>query len=346
MDNLKRYYNVLKRMNLQDEQQISDALRKKGFYNHSDIFPLSSLHFELTEQCNAFCKHCYNNSGQSTDKQMSRQEWIDFTKYIISKGGMFECLISGGEPLLFGEDLFTIMDLLHDDGSIFLLMTNGYLLNEQIVQRLTKYKYHWIQISIDSYSANYHDEFRGLTGLWEKAVAGSILVSKYNIPLKIAHCVTPYNVDDFDKMCELAYSVGASSLMAGGISLSGRSSLHRNYLLSDSDKAKLREKIRINREKYKGKMQVRLTNTVKSGLIRHSKSPRSGAIIRPNGDIKIDGMAPFIVGNILRDDFSDIWREKVDLAWSHPKVIEYIENYDLNDQNKRYINYFDEDIYL
>ena len=26
-------------------------------------------------------------------------------------------------------------------------------------------------------------------------------------------------------------------------------------------------------------------------------------MVRPNGDIRIDGMAPFVIGNILTDDF-------------------------------------------
>lgn len=346
MNNLKKYYNVLKKMNLQNEFEINEALKRKGFYNNSEIFPLSSLHFELTERCNAFCKHCYNNSGEKDVDIMTPELWINFARYIVSKGGMFECLISGGEPLLLGEKLYDIMDLLHEDGTIFLLMTNGYLLNENNVKQLTKYQYHWVQVSIDSANPEYHDEFRQLKGLWAKATAGARLISANNIPLKIAHCITPYNIHDFDNMCDLAYKLGASSLMAGGISLSGRTNLNRDLLLNDNHKKILQEKIKLNREKYNGLMQIRMTNSVKVGLLNHSKRPSSGAVIRPNGDIKIDGMAPFVIGNILKDDFESIWTNKINTCWEDERVIKFINNFGANDRNLDYINYSDDNIKL
>ena len=37
MNNLKKYYNVLKKMNLQNEFEINEALKRKGFYN-KDIY--------------------------------------------------------------------------------------------------------------------------------------------------------------------------------------------------------------------------------------------------------------------------------------------------------------------
>ena len=116
MDNKRRYLNIIRKMNLQEEDLINDALRKKGFYSGNTTYPLSSLHFELTSHCNAFCKHCYNNSGTNNIiDAMTPEKWIDFSKYIVDKGGVFECLLSGGEPLLLGDKLFDIMNILHED---------------------------------------------------------------------------------------------------------------------------------------------------------------------------------------------------------------------------------------
>ena len=111
MENLRRYLNVIRKMDLQDEKKISEALKLKGLYENSNSFPLSSLHFELTESCNAYCKHCYNVSGNNIKAdRMTPASWVDFSKYIVEKGGVFECLLSGGEPLLLGNYLFDIMD--------------------------------------------------------------------------------------------------------------------------------------------------------------------------------------------------------------------------------------------
>lgn len=134
--------------------------------------------------------------------------------------------------MLFGEKLFDIMDIFHNDGTIFLLMSNGYLLDDYVAQKLAKYKYHWLQISIDGATEIYHDWFRQIKGSWKKSIEAAKNISENGIPLKIAHCVTPYNMDDIDDMCNLAYSLGARSLKMGGISLSGRTALNRELLLS------------------------------------------------------------------------------------------------------------------
>ena len=135
-------------------------LQSIGLYPKKFKFPLL-LQLELTRRCNVFCKHCYNNSGvdNTVCDAMTPQKWKDFCRYIVAHGGIFECVISGGEPLLLGDDLFEIMDILHNDGTYFLLITNGFLLTQEKVERLKKYRYKWIQVSIDGADADFHDSF-------------------------------------------------------------------------------------------------------------------------------------------------------------------------------------------
>jgi MoaA/NifB/PqqE/SkfB family radical SAM enzyme len=314
------------------------------------FFPIDSLHFELTSHCNMKCIHCYNNSGVDNMKSdlMTPKKWIEFSKYLVDCGGVYETILSGGEPFLLGDTAIEIMDILNESGKKrwFSILTNGYLLDEEKVIKLSKFRYHWLQISIDGVDARYHDCFRNMQGSWEKAVSAAKLVSQYGIPLKIAHCVTPYNIKDLDRMFELAYSLGASEIIAGGISYSGRASKNKNYLLSSEQENALQTVIEKNREKYFGKMIVKNANTDKGGLIRHGKKPRSCAIIRPNGDIRLDGMAPFVIGNILKDDFKYVWENRIDLAWEDERVKAYIQDYDERDWNLKFINYVDKDEYI
>ena len=204
-----------------------------GLYPKKFDMPIL-LQFELTHKCNVFCKHCYNNSGtHNTYKDaMTPEKWKQFCHYIVEKGGIFECIISGGEPLLLGNDLFDIMDILHEDGTYFLLITNGFLLTEEKVEKLAKYHYKWIQVSIDGATAEYHDAFRQKNGSWNRAVNGAFMVSSAGIPLTIAHSVSAQNLNDVDAMCDLAYELGASNIILGEISLSGRTYDNQNLLLN------------------------------------------------------------------------------------------------------------------
>ena len=348
MKDYEKYHGALNEINSVDEVAVKNALEKAGLYSKAHTFPLASLQFELTSHCNEACKHCYNNSGvhnNNVPDAMTPEKWIDFAKYLVEHGGVFECLLSGGEPLLLGKALFEIMDILHDDGTCFLLQTNGYLMTETIAKKLRKYRYHWVQISIDGVNAAYHDDFRQKAGSWERAVNSAKLIAKNDIPLKIAHCVTPYNLLDIDDMCAFAYSLGASAITVGELCLSGRVSQNQGLLLDNEQRKVLFKKVEENEFRYQGRMRVKSSNSIRYGLERQKKKPYSSALIRPNGDIRIDGMAPFVIGNILTDDFSEVWK-KINTCWNNPKVIEFISNFNDDDRNYSFINFTDDDIYI
>lgn len=342
-----KFHNV-DRLDLINEKKVNQILQQQGVYSKSNIFPIASLQFELTSHCNMFCKHCYNNSGISNTVSdlMTGEKWVEFSNYLVNQGGIFECILSGGEPLLLGERLFEIMDILHNDGTCFMLLTNGFLITDESAKRLRKYRYHWLQISIDGVTAEYHDSFRQRKGSWNKAVEGALKISENKIPLKIAHCVTPYNLQSIDEVCEFAYFLGASCITVGQLCFSGRAAHNKELLLSDTQQKFLYRKVEENIAKYAGKMKVKSSNSVRMGLERHRRNPNSGAIIRPNGDIRIDGMAPFVIGNILLEDFADVWKRKISTCWDNPKVREYIEGFDDNDRNNFYLNYLENDIYI
>jgi MoaA/NifB/PqqE/SkfB family radical SAM enzyme len=341
-----KIYNAIDKKTIADEKNKIILMQKAGLYPTSFDFPLT-LQFELTSRCNVYCKHCYNNSGNNKNEDaMTAEKWIDLCHYVVDHGGIFECILSGGEPLLMGDALFDIMDILHDDGTSFLLITNGYLLDKEKVKRLAKYRYHWLQISIDGCNAEYHDDFRQRKGTWERAVKGAFMVSAEGIPLTIAHCVTPYNLDDIDKMCELAYELGASSIIIGEVSLSGRTSQNRDLLLNAEQKAILLEAYERNYNKYLGKMLVQRNSTIRNSMERYQNMPNSGLIVRPNGDLRLDCMAPFVIGNVLHDDFETVWKEKHVNCWKNPLVQEYIDNFKEGDNNTLLTNYVDKDIVI
>lgn len=335
-------------VDLQNEKEVNTVLNKLGLYSTSNSFPISALLFELTSHCNLACKHCYNKSGENnfTPDAMTPEKWIDFSHYLVEHGGVFEVILSGGEPFLLGNKIFDIMDILHDGGTIFYINTNGYLLSTTIIDKLTKYHYHKIQISIDGATPERHDTFRQKKGSWEKAIAGAKAISKTKIPLKIAHCITPDNLYEIDDMCSLAYSIGATDIMVGIISLSGRATENQEILLNENQIQYLNDKIHENSEKYNGRMGVKLSHPVKEGLEKHILKPNSRALIRPNGDIKLDGMLPFVVGNILKDDFADIWERKIKKAWNDPLIIEFINGFNKDDRNYSVMNTYVEDVYI
>ena len=322
------------------------AMQNVGLFPEYYSYPIT-LQFELTGACNLACKHCYNRSGDKDRVQYTRmtpEKWKDLAKQIVDDGGIFQCIISGGEPLLLGDNLFEIMDILHDDGTSFVVITNGMLLNKEKAKRFAKYRYFWFQVSIDGSTAELHDEFRGVQGSWNNAVNGAMEISNNGIPLVIAHSVTPKTLPYLDDMVQLAHSVGAGSIMIGEILPSGRAIANDDIMLNHEQRNYLYGTIQELTRKYAGKIKIERSMNITSSMERYTSQPNGGGIIRPNGDFRLDCMAPFTIGNVLEESIKSMWDKKGRDAWQNPKVLEFISSIDAEKQRGNILNHVSDDI--
>jgi len=72
----------------------------------------------------------------------------------------------------------------------------------------------------------------------------------------------------------------------------------------------------------------------------------TGAIIRPNGDIRLDCIAPFVIGNVANLPFYEQWKKGRN-AWQDERVKKYINSVDLySGKSTLHKNHIDGDISL
>lgn len=327
-------------------QQEREKLIADGCYPENFRFPLS-MQFEVTSKCNLRCKHCYNRSGENkTPDAMTAEAWIAFAKKLVAKGGILEATISGGEPLLLGEKLFEFMDVLHDDGTVFNFISNGYLFDKKILERLQKYRFYWVQISLDGYNSKLHDEFRGVKGSWERAANAAYRIALSGIPLRIASTVTPRDLSHLEEYVHMAINLGASYLMIGEVMPSGRAFDNEKFLMSREQLNQFYTTMNELRRRYKNHLSITVSSSPHVQLKYSSSEKLNVAIVRPNGDVRLDCTCPFVIGNVLRDDVEEIWKKYSD-CWQHPLVKKFIESCDpISGKNSFAENYNGEDIYL
>lgn len=102
---VKQYYR-------QHRKGIHDKIENKLLPKNYQ-YPVG-VQFELTYACNQKCIHCYNQSGgKHAEKEMSLDEWKKLA-HRVGEMGVFQCIISGGEPTLLKEGLFEILDPVFD----------------------------------------------------------------------------------------------------------------------------------------------------------------------------------------------------------------------------------------
>lgn len=302
-----------------------DAIKEfqdKKFYPSELEAPLG-CQLELTHSCNLRCLHCYNCSGKKRP-ELSFKKWMDIARQ-LSKMNLFECVISGGEPLLLGDKLFKIMSVLHDSGVKFIFITNGMLVNEKIVDKLSKYDYYWMQVSIDGSRPSIHDKIRSVKGSWKNAIKAAVMFSQIKLPLTIAHVLVKYNIDYLDEMIETSYLLGALRMVVGKFVYSGRAIKNKKILEpSKEDVLKAYKLLEVKRQEYKEKMDI--ATPLDSALYLRYRviEPCNVILIRPNGDVKLDCVLPFKIGNVINEDVQSIWNRVGKNAWANPEILNYI----------------------
>ena len=338
----------LKREQVSTKRVAAERTRliAEGSYPAKFNFPLA-MQFEVTSRCNLRCKHCYNRSGGNCPADaVTGDDWVALAKKLVAKGGLFEATISGGEPLLLGDKLFELMDVLHDDGTVFNLISNGWLFDQKILDRLKKYRFYWIQISMDSSSSERHDEFRGVKGSWERAANAAYRVALSGIPLRIASTVTPRELEHLEKFVQTAINLGASYLVIGDVMPSGRAFDNAEIFLSQEELNRFYSTTDELISRYKDKLSILVSSSPRTQLNYFSTEKLDGAVVRPNGDVRLDCTCPFVIGNILRDDVEDIWAKYSD-CWQNPLVQKFIASCDpISGKNSFAENYNGADIRL
>jgi MoaA/NifB/PqqE/SkfB family radical SAM enzyme len=126
----------------------------------------------------------------------------------LADAGITALAFSGGEPLT-RKDFFEVARHASDRGLYVSLATNGTLLTIENVQKLKEAKVNYVDVSIDGASAKTHDEFRGVPGAFDKAVAGLQNCVDADLCVCIASTATKSNLEEMPAIVDLAEKMGA-----------------------------------------------------------------------------------------------------------------------------------------
>ena len=169
--------------------------------------------WELTKRCNLNCAHC---RAEADDTEYTGELETASIKRIIDEISSHYSpilVLTGGEPL-YRKDIFEIASHASGKGLRTALATNGTLINESIAAEIKKSGIMRASISIDGSTASLHDTFRGVPGAFDGAIGGARLLKKAGVEFQFNTTITKRNVDDLEKILELAVAEKASALHA------------------------------------------------------------------------------------------------------------------------------------
>jgi SynChlorMet cassette radical SAM/SPASM protein ScmE len=155
----------------------------------------------LTGKCNLNCDYCFYADAMAGKKDLPAGEWFQFFRE-LRKIGARSLTLSGGE-VFTRDDLWELIDAIVDSRLRFSFLSNGTLIDEQVIGQLHKSgrrcRLDYIQISIDGSCAEVHDGIRG-RGSFENSVRAMRLLREAGIPLACRSTINANNVDDIENI--------------------------------------------------------------------------------------------------------------------------------------------------
>jgi len=133
----------------------------------------------ITGRCNCRCPTCIWRDNEADELETSV---IERLYRGANDGGFVANAIWGGEPLL-RQDLGRLCRSSRENGMMTTVITNGLLLPDRAHE--IGQEAHCIIVSLDYPESSGHDSFRGMPGLFARAVEGIETLKRMSSPEKI-----------------------------------------------------------------------------------------------------------------------------------------------------------------
>lgn len=267
-----------------------------------------SVQVDLTYRCNERCIHCYLD--HEDHGEMSTQEIKDLLDQLAAAGVMFLNL-SGGE-IFMRKDLFEIVEYARKLMFCVKLKTNAVMLRPAKADRLAALGIESVQISLYSHKAEVHDGITKLPGSFRRTVEGAKMLAERGIKVSFANVLMKQNADDYREVQALAAGLGIGYTVDATITP-----------MMDGDRGVL--DLNMDATRLQG---IFHDDSLQGGSAEASCAPPQGPLpeadafatlpcsaghtacyVSPYGDVTPCVQFPYVVGNVRKQPFIDIWRD-------------------------------------
>ncbi|PHS59230.1 MAG: radical SAM/SPASM domain-containing protein [Sulfurimonas sp.] len=287
--------------------------------------------WNFTNRCNLSCMHCYSKSTLDEIDTLTTKQ-IKKTILEMKKNGIKFIIFSGGEPLT-RKDLFEIADFCKENGIITYLSSNGLYFTKTNVQKIVD-TFNYIGISIDGDEPT-HDYFRGLKGAYKETLKAVKLANSTGAKVGIRFTITKETINSLEYIFDLAERENIPKIYISHLVYSGRG---LDNLEMDLTKEQRRTSVEFILKKafeyyetardieiVTGNMEMDailflnefskkypdLKDIMRKRLVTWGGNSAGRRLLNINseGDVRPDPFFPLTIGNILKEDFTNIWQD-------------------------------------
>ncbi len=221
--------------------------------------------WNLTYNCNLYCRHCYINAGPGKGGELSVEEKLRIAE-MLHNHNIPHVVLSGGEPLL-AKGFWNIASKLAELGRPTMsISTNGTLITSRTASRLADLGFKYVGVSLDSLDPRIHDKFRGLKGAFNATLKGVKSLLQAGLPVGLRMTITRWNIREVPDMIDFTARVGASRIALYMLDTVGRGIAIKDQLPSLRDIAWLLGVLVEKARDYEGIVEILLVRFNQGGV--------------------------------------------------------------------------------
>lgn len=286
--------------------------------NFSKYPVLSEL--ALTYRCNLKCNFCYagcNKTGNpvKSDQELSTQQLKVIIDKINNEAKVPSISFTGGEPTL-RPDLPELIRYAKSLDMRVNLISNGTLINDEMINKFIDAGLDSAQISMEGTNADKHDAIVGQSGAFQHVISIVKALKKAGIHTHTNTTITRHNIDDcLNLPAFVKHELGNERFSMNLIIPTGSGALNQDLVVKYSEIGVVIEQLLKESEKnnvefmWYSPIPMCMFNTIIHGLGNKGCSACDGLLsVAPNGDILPCASYDDPVGNLLQQDFDQIWQ--------------------------------------
>ena len=302
-----------------DEFSQNPAVEISPFeMNFSNLPVLSEL--ALTYRCNLKCEFCYAGcncvSNPANDEtEMSPREIEKIIEKIYCEAKVPSISFTGGEPTL-DENLPRYIRFAKNIGMRVNLITNATLISKSSAEKFAKAGLDSAQVSIEGIRSGTHDKIVNSQGAFDKSIAGFFNLKRAGILTHTNTTITKTNFVEAALFPKFVREILDSDKFSMNLIIpTGSAAVNDKLTVKYSEIGKCLEKIIAESEKYNvefmwySPVPMCIFNTITHGLGNKGCGACDGLIsVAPNGDVLPCASYDEPVGNLLNENFDEIWQ--------------------------------------
>ena len=284
------------------------------------MYKLNTVVWEITLKCNIHCLHCGSSADYNArNNELSTSEALDLIEQ-LSDLGCRRVVLSGGEPFL-RQDWAVLSLRIRDLGMHVSYISNGYVINDDIIDLLKIIQPIGISFSLDGSNADTHDYIRGKKGVFERCIKALHDTTKAGLYSSAVTSVHKKNINELEDILAILLDNGVRAWQVQTATPQGR--MPKELALNDEEYYRLAEFISDKRKKYNNLINiyeadcVGYYSSILDGLYCKSWVGCQAGLqvlgIESDGAIKgclsLHG-EPFIEGNVREKPLREIWESK------------------------------------